>query len=84
VATKQDLHRLIDELPESAVPKAAEFLEELSDELAGLPASLRDAPWDDEPETPEEQEAVRQALEDIRAGRVVSHEEARRRLLDDE
>ncbi len=81
MTTKQALHRLIDELPESAVPKAAEFLEELTGELAGLPPSLRDAPWDDEPETPEERMGVRQALEDIRAGRVVSHEEARRRLL---
>jgi hypothetical protein len=80
VATKQDLHRLIDGLPESAVAEAAKLLEELTDELAGLPPSLRDAPEDDESETPEEREAVQRAWEDIRAGRVVSNAELRREL----
>ncbi len=80
MATTQDLHRLVDELPESAVPEAAKRLEGLSDELAGLPAVLRDAPEDDEPETPEEREAVRQALEDIHAGRVVSNDELQQEL----
>lgn len=42
--------------------------------------SLLSAPIDDEPETPEEQAAVEEALGDIREGRAVSHEEVKRRL----
>lgn len=43
--------------------------------------SILNAPFDDEPETPEERAAVEEALEDVRAGRVFTHEEARRRLF---
>ncbi len=81
MTTKQDLHRMVDQLPESAVPEAGKLLEELTDERAGLPPSLRDAPWDDEPLTEEELEGLEEAREDTRAGRLVTHEEARRRLL---
>jgi hypothetical protein len=45
-----------------------------------LPAFLRDAPWDDEPLTEEELKAIREAREDVRAGRVISNEELRREL----
>jgi hypothetical protein len=38
------------------------------------------APVDDEPEMPGERAAVEEALRDIREGRTVSHEEAKRRL----
>jgi len=38
------------------------------------------APIDDEPETAEEQAAVEEALRDIREGRVLTHEEVKRRL----
>ena len=44
-------------------------------------SALLRAPQDDEPETPEEAAVVREAYKDISAGRVVSHEEARRRLI---
>lgn len=43
--------------------------------------AMLNAPFDDEPETPEERAAVEEALEDVRAGRVLSHEEARSRLF---
>ena len=42
--------------------------------------SLREAPMDDEPETPEEAAAVAEAREAIKRGEVISHEELRRRL----
>lgn len=80
MTTKQELHRLIDELPDSEVDEAARMLKGLWSDDEGLPAVLRDAPLDDEPETPEEREAVREALEDLRAGRVVSNDELRREL----
>ena len=43
--------------------------------------ALAEATEDDEPETPEEAEAVRGAREDILHGCVVPHDEARRQIL---
>lgn len=94
--TKADLYRLVDKLPESTQETAYRVLKCICDEshgelaaaLAEVPEdpllrALAGAPEDDELETPEEVEALREAEEDIRSGRVVSHEEARRRLLED-
>ena len=80
MTTKQDLHRLIDELPESAVAKAGGMLAGLVNGDERLPAVLRDAPLDDEPLTEEDIEAIRQGREDIEHGRTVSNEELRREL----
>jgi hypothetical protein len=44
-------------------------------------AALRDAPPDDEPLTEDDVAALEEAYEDLVQGRVVSHEEVRRRLL---
>lgn len=65
------------------MPEAERLLDILRDGDAGLPRVLREAPWDDEPESEEERAATKDAYEDLRTGRVVSHEEARRRLLGD-
>jgi len=82
MTTRTDRYRLIDELPEGELPAAQRFLEGLqSGSHDPLLEALLQAPWDDEPETEEERAAVAEAHEDLRAGRVVSHEEARRRLL---
>lgn len=80
---KEKLHRLIDDLPASELPAAERFLEYLRDR-PGDPVlrALREAPEDDEPETPEEASAVQEAREDVAAGRLIPHEEARRRLLE--
>jgi hypothetical protein len=43
--------------------------------------ALRNAPVDDEPETEEERAAIEEAIEDERAGRLIPHEEVRRRWL---
>src|SRR6202035_683791 len=53
---KDDLHHLVDELDEDAAREALAYLHTL-----GLPAFLRDAPLDDEPETDEERAAVHEA-----------------------
>lgn len=84
--SKADLHRLVDELPEDRAEAARQILEflrgEKPDELTeALLESPRDpllhtlvaAPEDDEPESPEEAEAVQEAREDLAAGRVMSH-----------
>lgn len=68
------LHRLVDELPEEELPEAERVLEALasSDPVA---RSLALAPLDDEPETDEEREAVRAALDDLAHGRLIRDDE---------
>ena len=71
--TREDIHRLVDSLPEDDLPTVGKYLQSLqsigSDELLN---SLMAAPWDDEPESPEEAAAVREAYEDVRNGNLVS------------
>lgn len=74
------MHRLIDELPQSEWSEAACLLASLPGDDPVLDA-VRNAPYDDEPETAEEAAAVQEGRDDVAAGRVVSHAEARRRLL---
>ena len=81
MTTKQDLHRLIELLPDSALPKANALLESLREEEDPVLKAFLEAPEDDEPLTPEDIAAIEEGEEDIRAGRVISHEEARRLLL---
>ena len=57
--TKADLHRLVDELPEEAVDSAGVLLERAQDPVV---AKLDAAPYDDEPFSDEEREAVETAL----------------------
>lgn len=74
---KRDLHALVDQLPEA---RAALLLRALrdGDRTALYLAALPD---DDEPATGEERAAVAEAMESVRAGRLLPHEEVRRRLL---
>ena len=59
MTTKEQLYRLIDRLPETALPEAERLLEALTaPDDEGLPRFLAEAPWDDEPETEEERAAV--------------------------
>ena len=78
--TKEHLHRLVEELPESEWTEAARLLATLRRDDQVLQA-IRNAPYDDEPETAEEAAAVQAGRDDVAAGRVVSHAEAQRRLL---
>ncbi len=74
--TREDIHRLVDSLHEGDLPTVGEYLQSFqsigSDELLN---SLMAAPWDDEPESPEEAAAVREAYEDVRSGNLVRDEE---------
>jgi predicted transcriptional regulator len=82
---KDELHGLVDQLPETAMDSARDFLEYLRDRQ-GDPVlrALRAAPVDDEELSQEDLSDLEEALKDLAAGRVVSHAEARRRLLLDE
>lgn len=82
--TREELHRLIDALPESEWQAARRFLEYLRDRgVDPLLRALADAPEDDEPVTPEEEAAIREAYQAIARGEVVPLEDVARRLLDD-
>ncbi len=73
------LHQLIEWIPESELQTAERFLEYLRDRDPLLRA-LWHAPIDDEPETEEERDAVREAEEAIARGEVYSWEEVRAEL----
>ena len=77
---KERLYQLVDRIPEGEVRTAERFLEYLSASDDPVLRSLMNAPEDDEPTTPEEEEAVRESLEDIEAGRVQTLEEVREEL----
>ncbi len=79
MATKESLHRLVDELPESLLEEAEQYLQALRDDP--MLNTLLSAPWDDEPTTPEEDEGARLAREEIRRGEFLTSEQAKRELL---
>ncbi|MBI2918236.1 MAG: hypothetical protein HYY01_09595 [Chloroflexi bacterium] len=81
VKGREELHRLVDELPQREVQAARRYLEYLRNLGDPVLRAFMEASEDDEPETPEERTAVAEARADFAAGRVVSHEEAKRRLL---
>ena len=80
MTTKDKLHHLVDQLPECELRAAQRFLEYLRDTGDPVLRAFMEAPEDDEPETEEEREAVEEALEDFKAGRVFTHEEIKRDL----
>lgn len=71
--SKEELHRIIDELPEWALDDAASKIKRI-EELTHDPVyqAFMTAPLDDEPLTPEEEAAIAEAYADIEAGRVYS------------
>ena len=75
MTVKDDLHHLVDELDEAAAREALAYIQTLS-----LPAFLRDAPIDDEPETDVERAAVAEAEAAIAAGEVIRDEDLEREL----
>jgi predicted transcriptional regulator len=80
---RERLHALIDSLPEDELQAALRFLEHLGTEAVEPHWSLGDAPADDEPFTAADEAALAEAEEDLAEGRIVTHNEARRRLLGD-
>lgn len=78
--SKEKLHRLVDELPNSEVHAARRYLEYLRNLRDPVLRAFLEAPEDDEPETPEEREAMVEAYRDVEAGRVLPLEEVKREL----
>lgn len=78
MVSKTELHRLVDELPEDDLEKAARYLKGLRDPMTRF---LEDAPGDDELLTAEEAEAVDESYKAYRRGEAISAEQAKRELL---
>lgn len=77
--TREHAHELIDRLPESQLAGLVQFLETIVDPVAN---ALRNASFDDEPETDDEKTAVGEAKGwlERNAGKGIPHSEALRRL----
>jgi hypothetical protein len=68
---KDDLHELVDQLPETEAEAAKRFLEFLIEKADQLfIQALKQAPTDDADLSSEEIAAIMEAREDIKAGRV--------------
>jgi hypothetical protein len=78
--TRDSLHKLIDELPETDLPTAARVLEALHATSDPTRWALDHAADDDEPETAEEAAAVAAAWGEYRQGEQLSTQEVRRKL----
>jgi hypothetical protein len=72
--TRDQLHRLVNELPESDLEEIGQLLE-IRRSPTLLTRALDEAPIDDEIETGEEAVEIRLAYSDVVQGKVVSHEE---------
>lgn len=81
-STKDTLHRLVDELPDSEIRVAERFLQYLRVTSGDLVlCALLEAPLDDEPTTPEEDAGAEQAWQEYLRGQAMSAEDAKRALL---
>jgi hypothetical protein len=82
MTTREAIHHLVDGVPEERLEEAQHLLSMLIP-MTDDPVlrAFEQAPLDDEAEDADEAEGDAEALEDLRAGRVVSHTEAVRRLL---
>ena len=79
-ALRQDLKELVDALPDRdlyAVKRYIQFLNYLDDPVA---MSMAEAPLDDEPLIDEEIAAMAEGKDDVKAGRLISHEEIMRKF----
>ena len=82
-SVRQQLHTLVDELPESELYTAKRFLGYLHDTSDPVLQALLQAPEDDEPETPEEAAAVQEAWEAYRRGEARPWGEVRQELANE-
>ena len=74
MATKEDLYKLVSELPDSELDAAKRYLEYLRNPDDPVLKALLEAPEDDEPLSKDEEQAINEAKEDLEKGRVISSE----------
>ena len=84
MARRQDLHSIVDRLPEERLGVAQRFLEVL--EVRAIDPMIlahQLAPLDDEPSSPEEDASAEEAWQAYLRGEYITAEEAKQLLLDD-
>lgn len=74
--SKDHLNKLIQQLPDDALPVAAEFLEKLATN-----PNYRNIPWDDEPTTQEDLEDIARAKKSIARGEGIKFKDVKDDLL---
>lgn len=77
---KEDLHRLVDELPKKELPVAKRYLEYLRNMGDPVLRSFMEAPEDDEEETEEETAMIEEARQECLRGEARPWEEVREEL----
>ena len=82
MTTREEIHELLDQLPESELEDLHRVVLERLAKHDPVLHALLDAPEDDEPETEEERIAVAEARADFESGNWLPHEEVKRRLLE--
>ena len=80
---KDDLHRLVDELPQKELHGAKRFLEYLRNMGDPVLRALMEAPEDDEPTTPEENEGADEAWQEYLRGEARPWEDVRKELANE-
>lgn len=81
VTTREQLHHLIDRLPDEDLPAVQRVLSALCETADLALSALAEAPLDDEPLTDEDEAAIAEGWEHHRAGKGISAEDAKRLLL---
>ena len=77
---KEDLHRMVDELPKKELPVAKRYLEYLRNMGDPVLRSFMEAPEDDEEETEEETAMIEEARQEYLRGEARPWEEVREEL----
>ena len=77
---KEDLHRLVDELPKKELPVAKRYLEYLRNMGDPVLRSFMEAPEDDDEETEEETAMIEEARQEYLRGEARPWEEVREEL----
>ncbi len=82
MTAKEMLRKAVEELSEAEAAEALEILVHRSEasERTSLDELLDNAPLDDEPTTPEEDEGAREARDEIARGELISAEEIKREI----
>ena len=81
MTTREELHNLVDQLPESTLDAAHRALIESLSEHDPVFKSMLKAPEDDEPTTPEEDQSAEEGWQGYLRGEYMSAEEAEREFL---
>ena len=77
-AVKRQIKDLIDGMPPDELLVIKRFIQYVRDLEDPFLRNLAEAPWDDEPLSDEDMAAIAEAEADIKAGRLIPHEEIMR------